>query len=392
MSMPAVLAAAAPLTWRRRVHDCVHASRVTHGPNAWAWIIIVALLANLSVTVLESVPELFEAVHRWEPWVSRVCGLCFLTDWLARLWSCPEHVDDHGRPIALRPRLDYQFSFLGLIDLVAALPVMYAITGEPSQIWFDLVAVFSLFKFSRYVPALELVGSVVRNERRPLMAALSTLALLLTINATCMFLVERAAQPEIFKSIPHTLWWGIVTMTTTGYGDMAPVTLLGRLLGGVAMIIGVGMLAIPAGIVATGFSNELQRRELLSTWRLVSRMPLFATLDASRIADIAGMLRRQIIPAGSEIVRRGQFSDSMYFIVQGEVEVEVTPHPVRLRTGQFFGEAGLIDNKPRNATVTTLTTTQFLVLGLSQFHDLMERQPDVREKIQAVMDQRRTTP
>jgi voltage-gated potassium channel len=388
MTTPAVISAQ-PRTWRRRVHDHVTAHHLNQRPNAWAWIIMLALLTNLTVTVLESVPELYDRVHLWEPLVSWCCGLCFLLDWLARLWSCPDHVDDHGRAISLRPRTDYQLSFLGLMDLVAALPVVYSLTGEPSQIWFDLVAVFSLFKFSRYVPALELVGSVVRNERRPLMAALSTLALLLTINATCMFLVERAAQPEIFKSIPHTLWWGIVTMTTTGYGDMAPVTLLGRLLGGVAMIIGVGMLAIPAGIVATGFSNELQRRELLSTWRLVSRMPLFATLDASRIADIAGMLRRQIIPAGSEIVRRGQFSDSMYFIVQGEVEVEITPHPVRLRAGQFFGEAGLIDNKPRNATVSTVTTTQFLVLGLSQFHDLMERQPDVREKIQAVMDQRR---
>ena len=388
MTTPAVISAQ-PRSWRRRVHDHVTAHHLNHRPNAWAWIIMLALLTNLTVTVLESVPELYDRVHLWEPLVSWCCGLCFLLDWLARLWSCPDHVDDHGRAISLRPRTDYQLSFLGLMDLVAALPVVYSLTGEPSQIWFDLVAVFSLFKFSRYVPALELVGSVVRNERRPLMAALSTLALLLTINATCMFLVERAAQPEIFKSIPHTLWWGIVTMTTTGYGDMAPVTLLGRLLGGVAMIIGVGMLAIPAGIVATGFSNELQRRELLSTWRLVSRMPLFATLDASRIADIAGMLRRQIIPAGSEIVRRGQFSDSMYFIVQGEVEVEITPHPVRLRAGQFFGEAGLIDNKPRNATVSTVTTTQFLVLGLSQFHDLMERQPDVREKIQAVLDQRR---
>ena len=388
MTTPAVISAQ-PRSWRRRVHDHVTAHHLNQRPNAWAWIIMLALLTNLTVTVLESVPELYDRVHLWEPLVSWCCGLCFLLDWLARLWSCPDHVDDHGRAISLRPRTDYQLSFLGLMDLVAALPVVYSLTGEPSQIWFDLVAVFSLFKFSRYVPALELVGSVVRNERRPLMAALSTLALLLTINATCMFLVERAAQPEIFKSIPHTLWWGIVTMTTTGYGDMAPVTLLGRLLGGVAMIIGVGMLAIPAGIVATGFSNELQRRELLSTWRLVSRMPLFATLDASRIADIAGMLRRQIIPAGSEIVRRGQFSDSMYFIVQGEVEVEITPHPVRLRAGQFFGEAGLIDNKPRNATVSTVTTTQFLVLGLSQFHDLMERQPDVREKIQAVMDQRR---
>lgn len=388
MTTPAVISAQ-PRSWRRRVHDHVTAHHLNQRPNAWAWIIMLALLTNLTVTVLESVPELYDRVHLWEPLVSWCCGLCFLLDWLARLWSCPDHVDDHGRAISLRPRTDYQLSFLGLMDLVAALPVVYSLTGEPSQIWFDLVAVFSLFKFSRYVPALELVGSVVRNERRPLMAALSTLALLLTINATCMFLVERAAQPEIFKSIPHTLWWGIVTMTTTGYGDMAPVTLLGRLLGGVAMIIGVGMLAIPAGIVATGFSNELQRRELLSTWRLVSRMPLFATLDASRIADIAGMLRRQIIPAGSEIVRRGQFSDSMYFIVQGEVEVEITPHPVRLRAGQFFGEAGLIDNKPRNATVSTVTTTQFLVLGLSQFHDLMERQPDVREKIQAVLDQRR---
>lgn len=382
--------AVAPTNFRERVHALVFAPHQSQRPNAWAWAVILALLANLVVTVLESVPEYFDAMSRWEPWVSVLGGMVLGADWLARLWSCPDHKDAHGRPLSSRPRSDYQLGFLGLIDAVAALPLLFTLIGHSSQIWFDLVTVFSLFKLSRYVPALELVGSVIRNEKRPLIAALSTLTLLLTINSTCMFLVERSAQPEIFKSIPHTLWWGIVTMTTTGYGDMAPVTLLGRLMGGVAMIIGIGMLAIPAGIVATGFSNELQRRELLSTWRLVSHMPLFTALDASRIADIASLLKRQIIPAGSEIVRRGQFSDSMYFIVDGEVEVEVSPTPVRLRTGHFFGEAGLLENKPRNATVTTVRTTQFLVLGLSQFHELMIRQPDIREKIVATMEQRKS--
>ncbi len=374
---------------RERIHSIVFASHQSQRPNAWAWTVMAVLLSNLLITILESVPEYFHVISLWEPGVSMVCGVVLLLDWLARLWSCPDHKDDHGRAISLQPHADYQLSFLGLIDALATLPLFFSLMGHPSQIWFDLEVVFSLFKFSRYVPALELVGSVVRNEKRPLIAALSTLTLLLTINSTCMYLLERNAQPEIFKSIPHTLWWGIVTMTTTGYGDMAPVTLLGRILGGVSMIIGIGMLAIPAGIVATGFSNELQRRELLSTWRLVSHMPLFSALDASRIADIAGMLKRQIIPAGSDIVRRGQFSDSMYFIVDGEVEVDVKPQPVRLRAGQFFGEAGLLENKPRNATVTTLRTTQFLVLGLSEFHELMNRQPDIREKITAVMEQRK---
>ena len=118
-------------TWRRRVHHHVFAPHLSQRANAWAWVVMLAMLANLSVTVLESVPELFDAVHRWEPVVSWVCGLCFLVDWLSRLWSCPEHVDDHGRPLSLRPRLQYQLSFLGIIDLIAAMPLLCA--SQPNR-------------------------------------------------------------------------------------------------------------------------------------------------------------------------------------------------------------------------------------------------------------------
>ena len=243
-----------------------------------------------------------------------------LIDWLARLWSCPERVDDHGRAISLRPRVDYQASFLGLIDLVAALPVLYILLGEPSQVWFDLVAVFSLFKFSRYVPALELVGSVVRNERRPLMAALSTLALLLTINATCMFLVERAAQPEIFKSIPHTLWWGIVTMTTTGYGDIHPGTPQTQMLCALIAIGGTTYQVLVMGLLGFALTLLMVSRDLklglITVGGFALALLLFAGLAALALWALRRMLPGEQAPRWLRLATRQVTARPWFAVVQ----------------------------------------------------------------------------
>jgi len=234
------------------------------------------------------------------------------------------------------------------------------------------------------VTGLEIVGAVIRNERETLMASVLTLGLLLIVLSTCLFLIEHDAQPERFQSIPHTMWWGIVTLTTVGYGDMAPVTPLGRILGGLTMLIGIGMLAMPTGIIATGFANERQRRELLRTWKIVSQLPLFQGLDASWIAEISALLRTLVIPAHVVVITKGDSSTSLFFIADGEVEVDLHPEPRRMKTGEFFGEAGLLQNKPRSATVTTVKPTRFLVLGLAEYQSMMSRAPELRRKIEEV--------
>jgi voltage-gated potassium channel len=203
-----------------------------------------------------------------------------------------------------------------------------------------------------------------------------------------MYLLERDAQPDVFTSIPKTLWWAIVTIASVGYGDMTPVTVLGRIFGGLVILIGIATFAVPAGLLATGFAAELRKRDFVVTWRAVAQVPLFAGLDAVVIADIARLLRPEIVPPRYAIMRRGDAADAMYFILSGEVEVELAQGAVALRNGQFFGEIALLHDRPRSATVTAVTECQLLVLEVQEFRSLLQRYPQIDAAIRKVAAER----
>jgi voltage-gated potassium channel len=135
---------------------------------------------------------------------------------------------------------------------------------------------------------------------------------------------------------------------------------------------------VPAGILATGFASEMRKRDFVVTWQTVANVPLFAGLDAARIAEIARLLKRQVVPAQFAVVRRGDPADAMFFIMSGDVQVDITPAPVRLGRGQYFGEIALIRDTVRTATVTTLSECQLLSLDVADFRRLLENNPASR--------------
>ena len=169
---------------------------------------------------------------------------------------------------------------------------------------------------------------------------------------------------------------------------MAPITPIGRIVGGIAMVFGIAMFAVPAGILASGFAEELRKRDFVVNWQSVARVPLFARLDANAIASVAQLLKPRSVSANQVIVRRGDIADSMYFIMEGEVEVDITPNPVRLKQGDFFGEIALVENVPRTATILSLTNCRLLVLETVDFERLTTQIPDLKEQIKRISDKR----
>jgi len=346
-------------------------------------MVVVAVLA----AIVDTLPRLSLTAHEAVVAVQWLAALLFTAEYLIRLYIAPER-DPRGEARRAAARRRYALSFLGIIDLVVIVPcwVVLAIpAGHPTA---DVLNLLALLKLARYATALPLVMRVIAAEAGPLLSAMLTLVVLLVLASGVMFLLEHARQPDVFASIPDTLWWGIVTIATVGYGDMTPLTPLGRIFAGFVMVLGVGMFAVPAGILATGFAGEIRRRNFIVTWQLVARVPLFAKLDASRIAGIAALLKPQMIPEQHVIFRRGDPADSMYFILEGEVEVELEPRPVRLGRGQFFGEIALLRDVTRTATVTTVGECQLLALSSADFRRLVAEYPDIRERIAAVSDAR----
>jgi len=203
--------------------------------------------------------------------------------------------------------------------------------------------------------------------------------------ATLMHLAERGAQPDRYGTIPDAMWWAVVTLTTVGYGDVVPITPLGKIIAGLTAIMGFTLLALPIGIIATSFSEVIHRREFVVTWTMVARVPLFSNLGAGEIAAIMQLLDSRTARRGEVIARRGEKADAIYFIVSGMVEVEmVGGETARLRDGEFFGEIAILTGDARNATVRACEETQLLVLEAHDLERLINRMPEIGRRIRDV--------
>ena len=348
-------------------------------------LFLLAVGVVVAIAMVETLPNSDYTNNSFIRHIREAAWIVLTVEFCLRIWAEPERTTPRG---ALVSRIAYLRSPLGIVDLLAVLPAWINLVHAVDLHWFELAAALSLFKLSRYVPALSLVWNVVVRQSRSIFAALVVLSILLVVAATVIYFFEYEAQPDSFESIPQSLWWAITTMATVGYGDMAPITPIGRLIGGIAMVFGIAMFAVPAGILASGFAEELRKRDFVVNWQSVARVPLFARLDATAIASVAQLLKPRSVSANQAIVRRGDVADSMYFIMEGEVEVELTPTPVRLKQGEFFGEIALIQNIRRTATIFSITNCRLLVLEAVDFHRLVDQIPELKDHIERTSEER----
>jgi voltage-gated potassium channel len=349
--------------------------------------IIAAIFACALAIVLATVSGLDPRSVLWLDRLREATDLLFTAEYLLRIWIAPNYAHG-GRVGSAAMRRRYMRSFLGIIDLLVILPFWLNLVVPFPRDLFLATEMFTLFKLARYTPGLPLVAAVLKREARGLTAALVAVGVLLVVASCIMYVLEHEAQPQVFGSIPQALWWGIVTVGSVGYGDMIPVTPLGKIFNGFMIMIGVGTIAIPAGLLASGFAEEIKRREFMVTWRAVASLPLFAKLDASSIAEIAGLLKAQVVPSGTAIVRQGERAEAMFFIMSGEVEVEILPHPVVLGPGQHFGEIALMRRTERTATVSAVTDCRLLALEVTDFQRLLQVHPTIREHIDRLASER----
>ena len=347
------------------------AFRIAHHLMAAAGI---AIMLTMTVPALQAAHPVALAIGFY------VVAAFFLAEYLLRLIAAPEAPGGEHRG-DLEARLAWATSLGGVVDLLAGLPGIVALAYGPAA---SLSGFIWAFKYVRYSPGLASLGRVIRNARQALLSVLLGFAIALLTAASIAYLLERHAHPDnpqAFASIPAALWWGIVTMTTTGYGDVVPRTIAGRALSGIVMVGGILIFALWTGILVNGYAEELRRREFLRTWELVAKVPFFHHISASLIAEVARLLRPRDYPAGAVVMRRGEGGDCMYFVVDGEVEIRLTTGPLYLGAGQFFGELALLTGEPRNATVVTAQSSTLLALDIVDFHELLARQPELARVI-----------
>jgi voltage-gated potassium channel len=330
-----------------------------------------AVTIGVGTMVMLTVAPAYEAAHRWVDAVLWGCLAYFVFEWGVRL----RHAARSQRAWA------YALSGRGLVDAAGAVAVPLAIVCgvDPRTAW--LLSIVWALKVVPGIPGLRQLRRVLVQESGPLLSVLVIFLMVVFLASVAEYFLEHDVQPATFGSVPAALWWAVVTLTTTGYGDAVPITLLGRLVAALVMISGLGVFGLWTGILATGFAAETRRDNFLKTWESVSKVPFFAALGPAAIADVTHMLRTMDLPPRTMIIRKGQTGDCMYFIAAGEVEVDLPGKKVALSEGAFFGEMALLGNNLRGANVTTTRLSKLLVLDLVDFRLLMARHPDLAETI-----------
>ncbi|MDA8231108.1 MAG: ion transporter [Magnetospirillum sp.] len=252
------------ITVRRAVYKLLSGGN-RPGDTPWArvvdWFLIALIVLNVIAVTIESVEHLSLAhgpiFHAFDDLSVGV----FSVEYLLRLWTAVELPEARYRH-PVWGRLRWIVSPMALIDLVAILPFYLGFLVEVDLRATRMLRVLRIFKLSRYSTALNVMVAVARQEARAIGATLFVMLVVLVVSSSLMYLFEHQAQPHIFSDIPTSMWWAVVTLTTLGYGDMVPITPLGRMLGGMTAVVGVGMIALPAGVLASGFSEQMRiRRE-----------------------------------------------------------------------------------------------------------------------------------
>ena len=222
-------------------------------------VVIGLILAAVAAAILETEPTVAAGNEQAFRSLEIGFGVIFLLEYLGRLWIADMSPRFAGKRF---PRLSFIFSPSAMIDLLAILPIFLAFAGGASVVlrFVRFFRILRLAKLGRFSSAWSDVAAAIRSRKEELFLAFSMAGFVLLIASTLMYLAENDAQPDKFGSIPRTMWWAIVTMTTVGYGDVYPVTPVGKFLSGMVSVAAIGLIALPTGILAAAMSDVMQRR------------------------------------------------------------------------------------------------------------------------------------
>lgn len=257
---------------------------------------ITLIVLNVIAVILETVDSINEQFHSLFYCFEVVSVVVFSIEYFIRLWYCTKN-EKFKHPIYGRIR--YMLTPMAIIDLISILPFYVPLFSEFDLRYLRAIRLFRLFsilKLGHYSSAYRVIGKVLISKKEYLVLSLiSMLAMFLFISCS-MYFIENEAQPQAFSSIPATMWWAIMTLTTVGYGDIYPVTPLGKMITGLFSIIGIGLFALPAGILAAGFSSEIDKK------KSTHRCPYSENIDQ---CPLCNMLQEQKEAAATMLNHKG---------------------------------------------------------------------------------------
>ncbi len=225
------------------------------------WFILILILLNAVAVILETVKSIDQRFGDYFLAFEIFSVIIFTIEYVTRIWACTSQ-PEYSHPVW--GRIKFIFTPMAIIDLLAILPFYLAFTTLDLRFirTLRIFRLLRLMKLMRYSSSISLFGKVLKNRKEELIVTASIVFVLMVLSASFMYFAEHQAQPEAFPDIPTSMWWSIVTLTTVGYGDVFPITTLGRIFAAVIAVLGIGMFALPTGILGASFVEELEKQRL----------------------------------------------------------------------------------------------------------------------------------
>lgn len=372
-------------TLRQWTHTILEEGQVDSRAGLVIEVLLVALIvANVAAVALETIPSVYGKFGSLFSAFEKFSLLAYGLEYLARLWSSVEDPriavrgPSQGRMLfALRP--------LMVIDFLAFAP---SILGLFLGFDFRVLRIFRLFrllKLARYSQALQALLSVLLAERSSLFASFILLLSTVCFCGELMHLAEGTVQPHAFGTMPNAMYWAITTLATVGYGDLTPVTPLGKLIAGLTMAMGIATFALPVGIIANGFVTGLSRRRFAVTWTMLRRQPLFQGFDFEALNAVLEALTASVVREHAQITVAGRDADTFYLVVAGRACFESGGIAKEIGAGGTIGAEAYIHDAIYGKTITAETDLRVLALPADELRRLCRKYPLLRERVETAL-------
>ena len=294
---------------RKRIYEIVNVgASKDFTSRAYDFLNTLIIVVNLASNVVYTFQGAREAYGELLMAIEAVTAAFFAVDYALRVWTARFLYPDRTEPRAL---LKYIFSFTGLVDLLSFLPYYLPVffpAGAVAFRMFRVVRIFRLFRLNRYYDALNVITEVISSKRQQLLSSVFIILVLMLASSLCMYSLEHEAQPEVFTNAFTGLWWAVSTLLTVGYGDIYPITSMGRIFSIVITFLGVGMVAIPTGIISAGFVDQYSRIKRISEYANEEAVRFIKITLTGKDAWTGKMIRDLGLPAGVilAVIQRGQ--------------------------------------------------------------------------------------
>jgi voltage-gated potassium channel len=345
-------------------------------------LLIGLIVSNTIAVILETVPELYNPYRAYFAAFEQITVYIFAVEYFFRVWSSVED-PRIGTGKAFSGRLRFALRPMMVVDFLSFAPYFIALGfgGAVDLRALRVLRLLRLLKIARYSQAMPALLGVLYSERRALFGAFILLIFTVCVTGEVQHLIEGAAQPKAFGTLPGGMYWAITTLTTVGYGDETPITWAGKLFAGITMVTGLVIFALPVGIIATGFVNGLHKREFSITWSMVKRQPLFDGFEVEATRQILDTMGASVVQDHTRITVAGQSANMFYLIISGKAHVEDESGSWDVEAGDIIGEEALNDHATYTRTVWARTEMRMMNLMGEDLRRLARKYPLLGQRI-----------